>query len=83
MERHVSEDVPSWAHFLFMHFIQAFGRALAECMIGNALFFHAREVVSATTVSAVMWRGECAKGNTDFVGDACGISRRRRRVRRS
>ena len=80
MERHVSEDAPSWAHFLFMHFIRAFGRALAECMIRSALFFHAREAVSATTGSAVMWRWERAKGNADFGGDTRGFSQHWRRI---
>ena len=43
MERHVSGDASSWAHFLFLHSIQAFGRASLECMRGHALFFmHAR-----------------------------------------
>ena len=47
MERHVSGDASSWAHFLFLHSIQAFGRASLECMRGHALFFHACEAVSA------------------------------------
>ena len=38
MERHVGGDASSWAHFLFLHSIQAFGRASLECMRGHALF---------------------------------------------
>ena len=48
MERHVSGDAPNWAHFLFVHSIQAFGRASLECMNGKCALFHAREAASAT-----------------------------------
>ena len=52
MERYASGDAPNWAHFLFAHSIQAFGRASLECMDWKCALFHAREAVSATNGSA-------------------------------
>ena len=52
LERHVSVDAPSWAHFLFMYPRIACGRATVECMDWKCALFHAREAVSATTGSA-------------------------------
>ena len=61
MERHVSGGAPSRAHFLFVHSIQAFGRALAECMDWKCALFHARETVSATVVSADKGVASCVE----------------------
>ena len=47
MERYVSGDAPNWAHSLFVHSIQAFGRASLECMNRKCALFHVREAVSA------------------------------------
>ena len=45
MERYVSGDAPSRAHSLFVHSIQAFGRASLECMNGKCALFHVREAI--------------------------------------
>ena len=38
-EQHVSGDVPSWAHFLFVYSWNACGRAMTECMKEMRSFF--------------------------------------------